>query len=266
MNSIKMKARALLKGRRGKIYLISLLSFALRWGIIPLNILNLYKLSQSRFIDLLLKEYNDAFVYGAFLFGAVLVIFGKLLFISALRSFELKYYFKFAAGTELELKTVFKQLNPRHSFPQFLLYLRLFLLKAGWTVFFLLPFLFCVAMIYYLYSAGTLNDPQLIILLSGNVLIGLAGAEMAKNAKNRYRAAPLFLKNKKTAAKTAVFKSILVCDALLRKFRRLSASFFFLFLLCIFIFPLFLILPYYRICSALIILESGATSAYKAAP
>lgn len=261
MGIIKIKTKYLLLGKTGKIFTVLFLSFLLRWGSVSISFFNFYRFSQSGFFETLLSRYNNILLYSGFFAAAFIILFSNLLFGSAIRSGEQKYFFSQAMEKDFKITSLFYFIGPKKSFKCFSFYCRLWGMKLFWYVFFLSPSALCGAMIYYLYSFTKLSATALVILISGNILLFSAGLFMAGIAKSRYCAAPLFFTSEKLSAKEAIDKSIILSDGFLSDFSRLKASFFPWFLSCAFILPIFYALPYYRLCSAVFVLKSTAKNA-----
>ena len=269
MNSeIRLKSKILLSCNTIRLFLIALTSIILRYGAISGVVLSLFTLHGSAFFKNMLLQYDDIFIYTAFVFLSVALFTVILIFSSAVKGGEAFIFFIRSQGSTGHLRLLFKYLHPKKAFTFFMLYLKINTLKIFWLVYFLLPFLFCSACSYYLYSSDHLSQTVYFILCSGASLLLAISLVMWRFAVLRYSAAPYYLcLNTQRGVNYVINKSIRFTDGFLAEGIVLEYSSLGWILSCIFIAPIVYVAPYLKLTKATYVSQAvfGNTPSVKTA-
>ena len=194
MNSeVRLKSKFLLSKNTLRLFLVSFTSFVLRYGVFAGVILEAFAIYNSAFFKNLLKTYDDTVVFTVFIFAQILIFTVALIFSAALKGGESFVFFTRAQGAKGHFSLLFKYLRPEKAFTFFILYFKIAVLKLLWLIYFLLPFSFCFAGTYYLYSSSYLSQPVYYILCIGSSLLLAISIIMWRFAVLRYSAAPYYL-------------------------------------------------------------------------
>lgn len=258
MNSeTRLKSKYLLSKNTLRLFLVSFTSAFLRYGIFSGVLLGMYAIYKSLFFQNLLKSYNDTIVFTVFISAIISAIFLALVFSSAVKGGESFVFFTRSQGAKGHFSLLFKYLKPQKAFTFFRLYFKINILKFFWLVYFLLPFLFCFAGAYYLYSSSYLSQPVYNILCIGASLLLSISIIMWRFAVLRYSAAPYYLcLNIKRGVNNVINKSILFTDSFLSEGVVLEYSSLGWILSCIFIAPIFYVVPYLKLTKAVYVSQA----------
>jgi hypothetical protein len=177
-----------------------------------------------------------------------------LLFICGVKSCENYAFFISAKGKKPKLRKAIKYFKFKTLPKTLLLHIKIFFLKFFWLAYYTLPSVICFAELFYMYKKSTLTSVMLIILcFSGSLLFSLC-LFMYKATVFRYSAAPFYIiLNHKTTVKHAISKSLEVTDSYIPNAVLLKASLVGWLISCFAILPVFYVLPYYKLCNALLL-------------
>ncbi len=249
MNSeVRLKSKFLLSKNTLRLFLISFTSFVLRYGFFAGVILEALAIYNSVFFKNLLKIYDDTVVFTVFAFAEILIFTVALIFSAAVKGGESFVFFTRSQGAKGHFSLLFKYLTPQKAFTFFRLYLKINALKLLWLIYFLLPFSFCFAGTYYLYSSSYLSRPVYYILCIGSSLLLSISLIMWRFAVLRYSASPYYLcLNIKRGVNFVINKSIRFTDGFLADGVVLEYSSLGWILSCIFIAPIIYVVPYLKL-------------------
>lgn len=266
MNSeARLKSKFLLSKNTFRLFLISFTSFALRYGAFAGVMLEATAIHRSVFFKNMLEAYNDTVVFTAFSFAEILILLVVLIFCAAVKGGESFVFFTRSQGAKGHFALLFKFLAPRKALTFFRLYLKTNTLKALWLIYFLLPFLFCFAGSFYLYSSAYLSQPVYYILCIGSSLLLSISIIMWRFAVLRYSAAPYYLcLNVKRDVNSVINKSIRFTDGFLADGVVLEYSSLGWILSCIFIVPIIYVVPYLKLTKSVFISQCVSESYPKA--
>lgn len=252
MNSeIRLKSKILLSGNTLRLFLIIFVSAFLRYGTFCGAAVGLLTAHNSDFFKSMLAEYNDIGVYTAFVFSSIIIFAVILIFSAAIKGGEEFIFFTRAQGAKGHFPLLFKYLRPQKAFAFFRLYFFINTLKLCWLIYFLIPFSFCAACSYYLYSTGHLSETVYFILCTGASLLLAISLVMWRFAVLRYSAAPYYLcLNTKRGVNYVIKKSIRFTDGFLADGIVLEYSSLGWVLSCIFIAPIVYVTPYLKLTKA----------------
>lgn len=255
--SVRLEAKALLSGHTAKLFLISFFSFLSRYVVLAFFVFSIVLYYKSDLFSFFIKQYGNVITYSISTVVFSLLAFGLFLFISAIKSGERFAYLIRANGGSGSFRLLFKFMHPKNSLKCLVLYTKIHLLQAMWNIYFFLPTGICVLCIYYLKNIVFTIDFAFIILLAGAIITFSAAIVMSKTNKQRYSAAPhyLFL-NKKLTPKEAIEKSLYFTDGFLLNGTVLDFSFTGWVLSCIFIIPVFYVVPFIKLAKTIYITEA----------
>ena len=253
----RLESSFLLSKNTARLFFISLFSFLWRWGMPTLNIFGLTRLLKSEFFSFLLNTYNDALIITLLILLYSVILFFSLMNCSAVRLGEQFIYFTRAQGSRGRLGLLFKYLHPKKAIRAFSLYLRLNSLKLFWFIYFLLPFSICTGCTAYLYTMPSLPQSVYIVLATGSGLLLSLSIVMWRISTLRFSAAPYyFCLNPRMTVTEAIKKSIRFTDGHLADGAILEYSFLGWILSCAFIAPLFYVVPYFKLCKCVYIINA----------
>ena len=258
MNSkIRLESKRLLTHCAPRLFIISFLSFLLRYSLIVIYVWGVALLYKSTFFSALLKVYNEYIVYGISVLLLSITAFFCLLFISGIRLGEGSAYFTRANGGTGSLFTLFRYLKPSRCMKALSLYLQISGLKFLWLIYFFTPAVICAGCIYYLYRSDYIAQSVYIVLSVGLSIILAFAVIMSRVMSLRLSAAPYYmcLQNSITTSK-AIKKSIRFTDGFLCDGVVLEYSLTGWLLSCIFIIPAFYVIPYTKLTKAVFITEA----------
>lgn len=255
-SAVRLKAKSLLSGNTARLFLISALSFILRWGYALVNFTGLFHFLRSDIFKHLLESYNNALIYT--LSGIIYFISFYLMIstVSVLRMGERFAYYTRAEGGKGRFGLLFKFMGIKGGFRALRTYLTINGLKLLWLVYFLLPTLLCGACIIYLYVFGRLSATVLIALFTGEALLLSISLVMWRVSTLRYEATVYYMCLRDISVRKAIKKSILHTDGVLSDGVVLEYSLLGWILSCIFVIPLFYSIPYIKMCKATFVTEA----------
>lgn len=126
------------------------------------------------------------------------------------------------------------------------LWVRRKLLLLGWGLFFLLPGGVMLAVAFLLLARGS-SVAVLILLFAGGAVLIAVGLVFWALMMQRYFLAPYLLAdNQNISASAALRESALLMDGMAGRTLRFKLSFWPWFLLCVLVFPIYYVWPYYK--------------------
>lgn len=259
--SARLRSDMLLSKSTARLFFISLFGFVLRWSVLSLNLISLALFIRSDFLDFLFRTYNDVLIItlSVVLFSAIFIL--SAMFISAIKLGEQFLYFTRAQGSRGRFLLLFKYLKPRKAARAFTLYSELVLLKLFWFIYFLLPFGICVGCIGYIYTLPTLPQGIYTVLWAGASSLLALSIVMWRLSTLRYSAAPYYVcLNHQLPPSQAIKKSIRFTDGKLAEGVLLEYSFTGWFLSCIFIIPIFYVVPKFKLSKCIFITDTVFSS------
>lgn len=236
---IKQESKAFIKGKRVKALsiILFLLIFCIVMTAVDFGII---------FIADILRHLGGAATI-ALSAALVLISFSVLLVYSSVSVGEKAWYGGITSNKRNFSKRFFFWLKPKNSLRAFRFKALLFLLKSMWAVVFFLPSAILAWSVYYLSGTGGLELYLFISLSVGTFLLTTSGALFYFIAMQKYFIAEyLFSSNPKLGALTAIKQSKNLLDGHIYEIVRFKLSFLPWFFSCIFIFPVFYFLPYYK--------------------
>ena len=236
---IKQESKAFIKGKRVKALsiILFLLIFCIVMTAVDFGII---------FIADILRHLGAAATI-ALSAALVLISFSVLLVYSSVSVGEKAWYGGITSYKRNFSKRFFFWLKPKNSLRAFRFKALLFLLKSMWAVVFFLPSAILAWSVYYLSGTGGLELYLFISLSGGTFLLTTSGALFYFIAMQKYFIAEyLFSSNPKLGALTAIKQSKNLLDGHIYEIVRFKLSFLPWFFSCIFIFPVFYFLPYYK--------------------
>ncbi len=255
--NIRLQAKYLLAKNNFRLFSISLASFFLRWGRLILTVVGMLIFLKSTLFQSLTEQYGIKEVS----FVCVL-IYGWLFFLTALVSSGFKMgeqfiYFTRAQGSRGSLRLLFKYASPKKAFRALRFYTTVNLFKALWLIYFLIPCALCVICDAYIYSYYQVaSGVHLVIALSLSLLFSISLA-MWRASVARYSAAVYyFCLNPTMKVRDAIKKSIRFTDGFLTESVLLEYSLSGWILSCVYILPIFYVVPYIKLCKCVFVTEA----------
>ena len=255
MNSkIRIESKYLLSGNNVKLFFVSFLSLVLRWCAflsIPVLIhltffsdaLNSFFETGNQYLTLFLK-----------LLICTIASIILLLFICGIKNCENYAFFTSSKGKKPRLRKAIKIFKPKSLFKALFLYIRILSLKIFWITYYSFPAGICFAELIYMYNKSTLSYSVFIVLCFSSSLLFSLCLFMYKATVFRYSAAPYYiLFTSKTKITFAINKSLEVTDTYIQNAVILKTSLTGWIISCITIIPIFYVLPYYKLCNALLL-------------
>ena len=248
---IKVKAKELLLGNTLKLFLVSLTGNFLKLLFTAIVVLSAHFILVSKQLQLLVVNYDSFLVYFIYSLFTVSAYFALALFISGLKTGENAIYYMHSKGTKAKFKYLFIFLRPSQSFRSFLLYSKLFFLRIFWALFFYLPPLFCLGLTFYLYFSTFIYRAVFFTLLIGAVFLLSVSHFYYNCAVMRYTFTPYYLcTDLNLSVNEAILKSTENSDGFIKDGVYLKSSFFPWILCCLFILPLFYVIPFKKLARA----------------
>lgn len=248
---IKIKSKALLLNNTLKLFFVTLVSFILKTAAATLTVLSAHFILVSDVFGALLVEFNSLliyFIYSLFVVIAFLLLF---LFISGLKTGENAIYFMQSKGSNAKFKYLFIFLRPSQSFRSFLLYTKIRILKLLWGFFLYLPPFFCLALTIYLYFSTVIYTTVFLTLIFGIVFLVSVSRFYYNCVSVRYSFAPYYLcTDLSISVKDAINKSVNNSDGFIKDGVYLKSSMLLWVLSCIFIIPVFYVIPFKKLSEA----------------
>lgn len=254
--NIRLQAKYLLSKNNLRLFAISFGSFCLRWGRLILTIAGLFVFLKSPLFENLTTQYGVKEVS----FVCVL-IYTWFFFLTALVSAGFKMgeqfiYFTRAQGSKGSLRLLFKYATPKKAFRALRFYTTLNFYKALWLIYFLFPCTLCVICDIYVYNSYNISSPIHIVLSVSISLLLSISIVMWRCAIARYSAAPYyFCLNPSMRVRDAIKKSIRFTDGFLAESVLMEYSLMGWILSCVFIVPLFYVIPYVKLCKCMFVSE-----------
>lgn len=248
--SVKLTSKKYLYRNTIRLFSASLLSFILRYGLLCLTGAAVYTVPSLGFYKKMQSRYGDIYIDIAFAVILFIILFFILLFNSCIHLGEKYIYFKRADGEHGSTGLLFCFLKRKKAINTFLFSLKYSVIKFLWLLYFLFPFLFSSSATYYIYVTTDISPQALFCLIAGCTVTLFTGLIYYKKFSFRYAFAPYYFALSGCTNKKAIKKSTVVTDSLLNKRHSLKLSFSGWFLLCILIFPLIYVVPYYKLSKA----------------
>ncbi len=255
MGKYKIKAKILLLKYTVVVTVTFLTSLLLQILCIATPFVGAYLFAGGNVFEALTNRYNNTIVLTVFITAVSLSVFCGLVLFSALKMGDNHFLKNYASTHKPAFTDIFRFLSPPKSLSCFAFYCRLTALKIGWLLYYMAPVGLCFLMVQYLNSFSALADLSLKILESGLILFFWFSFFMWRFTLLRYSAAGFLFIEENITPKSAIQKSTLITDSFLLNESALNISFFPWFMSCIFILPLFYVIPYYRLTKALFIAE-----------
>lgn len=263
----KLKSKYLLMGHNARLFWVAVVSIALRYGTLLLAVLTLSKFFSNETIDTLSRQVNTPFAYTVAIIAGVIILFLCTLFTAALRLGEQFVFFTRASGGNGRFSLLFRFLTPKKSLKALALYGKTGILKTAWLLYYMSPCALCLSIIFYIYTYAHITQTVLLIFSAGFSVLFSISLFMWRITSFRYSAAPYYMcLNPSLTPKKAIKKSILHTDGSLRESMILESSFAGWILSCIFIIPVFYVLPYTRLSKAVFVTECVNSEAYSKDP
>lgn len=260
-STVRLQAKTLLSKSTLRLFIISTVSFILRWGYAAINISGLILFLRSDTLASLLKSYDPRLVYT--LAGVVYSLFFMIMLtaVCAIKTGERFIYFTRAEGSKGRFLLLFKFIGIKKGLRALRLCLTVNAMKLLWLIYFLLPTALCSACILYLYNFARISAPVLYTLLTGASLLFAVSMVMWRTAVLRYEGASYYTCLRDISVRNAIKKSIRHTDGVLTEGVMLEYSLLGWLLSCVLIFPLFYSVPYIKLCKAVFTTEAVSRKA-----
>lgn len=249
MNSnIRLEAKRLLSHNTSRLFFISFFSFVFRYLSILCCGYGVFLIYNSSLLSFISKEYGYTLAYFLASLISVTLSFLTLSFVSSVKMGEAFAYFTLANGGNGRFFHLYKFLTPQKSIKALLFYITVTTKKLLWWIFFLFPALICVVCGYYLYQGRIyVNEINLIISTGFSIILAIA-LVMVRICSLRYSAAPYYLcLNPNLKITDSIKKSIKFTDGFLSEGVLLEYSLLGWLLSCVFVLPLFYVVPYAKL-------------------
>ena len=255
--NIRLQAKYLLTKNNFRLFSISLASFFMRWGRLILTIAGIFVFLKSPLFENLTSQYGVKEVS-----SVCILIYAWLFFLTALVSSGIKMgeqfiYFTRAQGSRGSLRLLFKFTSPKKAFRALRFYVTVNFLKGLWLIYFLIPCALCITCDAYIYSYYQVaSGVHLVIALSLSLLLSISLA-MWRASVARYSAAVYyFCLNPAMRVRDAIKKSIRFTDGFLTEGVLLEYSLLGWILSCVYVLPLFYVVPYIKLCKCVFVTEA----------
>lgn len=248
---IKIKSKALLLNNTFKLFCVTFIALILKATATVGTVLSTHFILVSNIFQSFLIEYNTFMVYFIYSLFVVSIYFLLFLFISGLKTGEKAIYFMQSKGSNAKFKYLFIFLRPSQSFRSFCLYSKIFILKLLWGIFLYLPPYFCLTLTIYLYFSTVIYTSVFLTLIFGTVFLISISSFYYNCISVRYSFAPYYLcTDLKISVKEAINKSTLNSDGFIKDGVYLKSSMLLWILTCIFIAPVFYVVPFRKLTNA----------------
>ncbi len=248
---IKIRAKELLLNNTLKLFFVTFTAFILKITMSVSIVIFTNALLISPFLQNLVVRYNSFLVYFIYSLIVVTLYLLLLLFISGLKMGEKAIYFMQSKGTKAKFKYLFIFLRPSQSFRALYLNLKLFGLKLVWALYFFSAPLFCFSLIIFLYFNTSSYISVLYTLTIGVAILTSISLFYYNCLKSRYSYAIYYLcTDFKISVKDAIEKSTEHADTFIKDSVNLKSSFLFWIFSCIFILPIFYVVPFIKLSEA----------------
>lgn len=257
MNSnIRLESKYLLSKNNLRLFGASALSFSMRWGVVGALVWALWLFADSRLFTQLLDTYGKTVYFSIAAIG-VASAFICALFCSAIKLGEEFVYFARAQHSKGSVRLLFKFLAPAKIFKALGYRIIYILMKVFWFIYFACPTGICIGIIAYLNTSAYLSESIYTVLLFGTSLLAAISLVMWRIAVLRYAAAPCYLCfNPDITVKDAFKKSVRFTDGCLSEGVLLEYSDLGWILSCIFIIPIFYVLPYIKLTKSVFVTKA----------
>ncbi len=250
---IKIKSKSILAGKTVKLFFITIISFLFRYSIIGGNIYLFY---------FIIKSYLPLYYVVLPVITSVL----SLLFISGIRLGENFIYYVISQGGTGRFLLIFKNLKPFNSFKAMLYYIKVNFLKIFWFIYFSLPSAFLGIAYYFLQKNRDIENVVTMIVVVGLSLLMSVSFVFFRSTVLRFKAGEYYLcLDSEKRVNRAIKKSIQYTDGNLSNGVIFEYSFSGWLLSCVFIVPLFYVIPFFKLSKALFTVEI-AESKFAAEP
>ncbi len=255
--NIRLQAKYLLSKNNFRLFSISLTSFFLRWGRFILTIVGIFIFLKSSLFQSLTQQYGVKEVS-----LVCVLIYGWLFFLTALVSSGFKMgeqfiYFTRAQGSRGSLRLLFKYASPKKAFRALRFYATVNFFKALWFIYFLIPCALCVICDAYIYSYFQVASVvHLVIALSLSLLFSISLAMWRASVARYSAAAYYFCLDPAMKVRDAIKKSIRFTDGFLTESVLLEYSLSGWILSCVYILPIFYVVPYIKLCKCVFVTEA----------
>jgi hypothetical protein len=256
---IKVKAKELLLKNTIKLFFVSFVSFLLRALFLISVILLTHFSLVSNTLQSLVHSYNSLIVY--FFYSLIIVIAYLLLFlfISGIKLGENAIYYMQSKGGNAKFKYLFIFLRPSQSFRALYLNLKTTFLKSCWFIFFFLPPLMCLILTGYVFYNSFLYTAVFYTLIFGTIALFSISRFFYNCAVIRYSFSSYYLcTDLEISVNDAIHKSTERTDTFIKDGVLLKASFLPWILSCVFVFPLFYVVPFVKLSKAKYVTFSDA--------
>ncbi len=239
---IKIKSKKAISKCTGKLFLISFASFLIRYLLILGNGVLFYYTIKNRPLFYMILP----------VIFSILSIF----FISGIKSGEHYVYYSVSDNLYPRISLLFKYLSPKEAVKSAYLFIKLNFMKILWLLYFLTPAIILSGVYFYLYE-----NVQISIIICACIIGGIAFLLMIslvfwRTAVLRYSASLYyFFSDSKRRVNRAIKKSILHTDGTLTDGAVFEYSFAGWILSCLFILPIFYVVPYIKTNKAFLIRE-----------
>ncbi len=242
-SEIKIKSKYILAGRTTKLFIITLVSFLLRYSLIGANVYLFY---------FILKSYLPLY----YIILPAITSLLCLLFVSGVRLGENFIYYVVSQGGKGRALLIFKFLKPFNSFKAMVFYMKINFLKLFWLIYFSLPSAFLGIAYFYLQKNRDMDRDVTIVIVTGFSLLVSISLVFYKATSLRYTAAQYyFCLDSEKRINRAIKKSIQHTDGNLTNGVVFEYSFIGWLLSCVFIVPLFYTVPFFKLSKALFTTE-----------
>lgn len=243
---IKTECKSLLKGSTLKLFFISFFSFLFRYGGSLGLIYLFYTFINSSFTALLKNYYGNtsAYLFICFLFSLILFLF--LLICSDIKQKENYCYYLKSKNLNFEFRCILKAAKVNFVFKVFIFYAKNLFIKVCWLIYFCVPCLLYFLCILPFIKSNELPDFIYTVIFICGVFIILFSFTMWRFSALRYcHNTHIYFSDSKKV------KSILINKQDLKDAFLLKSSFTGWILSCLFIFPVFFVVPYKKLCFTL---------------
>ncbi len=254
--NIRLQSKYLLSKNNLRLFAVSFASFLLRWGRLLFTIVGMFFFLKSPLYEKLTSQYGVAevsfvcvLIYTWFFFLTALVSAG-------VRMGEQFLFFTRAQGSKGSIRLLFKYAKPKAAFRALRFYIFVDFFKALWLMYFLLPCALCIACDVYVYNYFSVSPViHTILAISISLLFSLS-IVMWRTSVARYSAAPYyFCLNPSMKVRDAIKKSIRFTDGFLTESVLLEYSFLGWILSCVFLAPIFYVVPYLKLCKCVFVTQ-----------
>lgn len=252
---IRLQAKYLLSQNTFRLFAVSFFSFCIRLSLLIFSVSGILFFINSLFIKNLTDLYGSLMVTVIYFLIYFIILFLISLFSAGIKSGEDFIYFTRSQGAKGSFTLLFKYLSPKKAFRALRFYAYVNFFKIIWLLYFSVPCAICTICDIYVYSYSASSSIHLILSVSISLLLSLS-LIMWRISVARYSAAAYyFCLNPKIKVKEAVRKSIRFTDGFLTESVLLEYSLIGWFLSCIFVIPVFYVVPYAKLCKRVFVSE-----------